>query len=696
MACLNIPLEIRYKPENLYLAGIIPGPVEPHGDRTNHYIRPLIEDLAVSWHRGVKYSRTALYPTGRSTRSAIAACVCDLVAARKTAALANHGARFFCSVCKCYHEKKYSPKEKGRVDIENWVLHDDQVRRCKAEEYRKAKTSRARDEIFTQHGLRWSALWILPYWKPGIQLVVDPMHCILEGAVQFHIRQVLHLDWVTAEHKEKEAAAFYCEFSPIPSNDEGDWTDNEKNSLSDIHRWLCAPLRNFEEATLGNLQKRLAKGHVRALVHVVTDLVPDEPGAKPQKRERKDYADILVEWRKQFPLRNDAPTSKFATPALLEFIRRVIHETATPSWVSTVPQHFGAKTTGTLKASEWRTLAEIYLPIALVLFWSDQTRYPTPELQRHFKDVLDHTMALFIAIRLACLRTTNPARITAYEENMQQYVRDLQTLHPMAGLRTNLHMALHIPEFLRQFGPVHSWWTFPFERLIGILQRLPTNGTTGQEEATMLHTYLQAASLRRWVAQRDCPVAIQEIKSLFDRIYGTPTDINNDGKISSNEESPEHTSSHDRIPPHLNGLVPAGSKLRAHFRHQGINYSRASTHLGNSLIEYHLDEGGAIVPGSIQHIYTDKNNHTVFLVRQQELAPAHTPNPFSPYSRFPAKIYSTSLSPSLKRVEPKHIFCHYARFDIDENHCVILSLHKVQCMTHTARLLGNHSPMSAL
>ncbi|KAF9228564.1 hypothetical protein BS17DRAFT_658857, partial [Gyrodon lividus] len=38
MACLNLPLDIRYKPENLYLAGIIPGPSQPSLKNLNHYI----------------------------------------------------------------------------------------------------------------------------------------------------------------------------------------------------------------------------------------------------------------------------------------------------------------------------------------------------------------------------------------------------------------------------------------------------------------------------------------------------------------------------------------------------------------------------------------------------------------------------------------------------------------------------------
>ncbi|KAG2067677.1 hypothetical protein BDR04DRAFT_1026634 [Suillus decipiens] len=38
MACLNLPLDIRYKPENMYLAGIIPGPKQPSLENLNHYI----------------------------------------------------------------------------------------------------------------------------------------------------------------------------------------------------------------------------------------------------------------------------------------------------------------------------------------------------------------------------------------------------------------------------------------------------------------------------------------------------------------------------------------------------------------------------------------------------------------------------------------------------------------------------------
>lgn len=43
MACLDLPLDIQYKPENLYLAGIIPRPKQPSLENLNHYICPLVQ-----------------------------------------------------------------------------------------------------------------------------------------------------------------------------------------------------------------------------------------------------------------------------------------------------------------------------------------------------------------------------------------------------------------------------------------------------------------------------------------------------------------------------------------------------------------------------------------------------------------------------------------------------------------------------
>ena len=39
----------------------------------------------------------------------------------------------------------------------------------------------------------------------------------------------------------------------------------------------------------------------------------------------------------------------------------------------------------------------------------------------------------------------------------------------------NYHMALHIPDMIKGFGPPHSFWCFSFERMNGILSGLPNS-----------------------------------------------------------------------------------------------------------------------------------------------------------------------------------------------------------------------------
>jgi len=134
MTSLNLPVDIRYKPENMYLAGIIPGPKQPSLENLNHYIRLLMKDLAISWECSVWYSRTANYPNRRVTRSAIALAVCDLPAACHLAAFAGVGSHFFCSACSCYHKSNY-----GRVDFNNWVPRDKNILCQYAEEWRECQ-----------------------------------------------------------------------------------------------------------------------------------------------------------------------------------------------------------------------------------------------------------------------------------------------------------------------------------------------------------------------------------------------------------------------------------------------------------------------------------------------------------------------------------------------------------------------------
>lgn len=147
-----------------------------------------------------------------------------------------------------------------------------------------------------------------------------------------------------------------------------------------------------------------------------------------------------------------------------------------------MPRNFGQAAAGTIKADEWHSLATLYLPIALATLWGDINGQKPASDDEHLA-VLDNAMALFQAVVIAMRYTITLKLASDYQMYIQQWVGELGQLFPYINAqkktRTNLHVVQHIYDFLLLFGPVISWWEFPFERLIGILQKVTTNGQSG-------------------------------------------------------------------------------------------------------------------------------------------------------------------------------------------------------------------------
>ena len=167
------------------------------------------------------------------------------------------------------------------------------------------------------------------------------------------------------------------------------------------------------------------------------------------------------------------------TSELLRHIRRVIKETTTPSWLGTVPYDFGDPKAGKMKADEWKTLCTVYLPLALVSKWGEGSLHSDVDQAVCCKQLLDHTMELVSAVWISLRRATSEEEIEKYERYIKNYIAGLRNIHPNVTPTANLHMATHIGDFMRLFGPVYSWWCFPFERLIGFVQRMPNNKKWG-------------------------------------------------------------------------------------------------------------------------------------------------------------------------------------------------------------------------
>jgi hypothetical protein len=166
------------------------------------------------------------------------------------------------------------------------------------------------------------------------------------------------------------------------------------------------------------------------------------------------------------------------TKAEMDEIRGDIVNMLRPSWLTSVPSEFGSASYGKLKADQWRVLGTTFLPVSLVRLWS-VVEVGNPRSEK-CRQILDVTMSLLSAVAIACSRVTSKKHAELYLNNMHSYLNGLKGLFPEYSFHPNHHMALHLRDYLLLYGPVHSWWTFPFERLIGILQRISTNYKIGR------------------------------------------------------------------------------------------------------------------------------------------------------------------------------------------------------------------------
>ncbi|KAE9383743.1 hypothetical protein BT96DRAFT_784224, partial [Gymnopus androsaceus JB14] len=313
-------------------------------------------------------------------------------------------------------------------DHKNWPRRDISELRRWSEAYRDARTHSERTAIVKNHGVRWSSFWLLEYWDPTRMLVIDAMHCILEGVVHYHCRHVLRLD---ASATQISADGFKYAF-------DWPWTlyDNEtvpeglkipeKQVLSviKVQKALSLAISGDKALTLEQLWSRLEnQGTLASLKFVAHTLeLPTtlhnlsakvsmmhvhracRTSKKPESIRaptgvaltKSHFIALLLDWRLNQPHNSTAFIIPTGTPETLSFIQHIIRYCTTASWLNSVPKNYGESNAGTIKADEWRTLSTVYLPIALIILWGDDDGCAPPSDSFLLK-AIDHTMALFQA-----------------------------------------------------------------------------------------------------------------------------------------------------------------------------------------------------------------------------------------------------------------------------------------------------------
>ncbi|MBW0577908.1 hypothetical protein O181_117623 [Austropuccinia psidii MF-1] len=98
LICLNLPPSDRLKPENVYVAGIIPGLKEPISLQLNYLLMPLTKGLKELW-QGYHFSPTSTGPSESFICVAILMAIADVVVMHKLTGFISHSENHFCNFC---------------------------------------------------------------------------------------------------------------------------------------------------------------------------------------------------------------------------------------------------------------------------------------------------------------------------------------------------------------------------------------------------------------------------------------------------------------------------------------------------------------------------------------------------------------------------------------------------------------------
>ena len=118
----NLPRTVQFKPENVIIVSMIPGPSEPDCNHLNPYLEPMVNDLIKLWQGVVIKSPGSVF-SSMILQAALSYISCDLSATRKVCGFYGYNANHGCSKClKVFPSTFNSPPDFSGYERDKWPL----------------------------------------------------------------------------------------------------------------------------------------------------------------------------------------------------------------------------------------------------------------------------------------------------------------------------------------------------------------------------------------------------------------------------------------------------------------------------------------------------------------------------------------------------------------------------------------------
>lgn len=141
-------------------------------------------------------------------------------------------------------------------------------------------------------------------------------------------------------------------------------------------------------------------------------------------------------------------------------VEQIVSKIKSPHDVGRLPLKISSSFSG-FTADQWRNWVNIYSVVSL-------------------KSIIhpDHLRCWLLFVRacnMLCTRIITTDAINAAHCYLVEFCRQYTCLYGEENCTPNMHLHLHLKECLLDYGPVQSFWCFPFERFNGVMGKYHTN-----------------------------------------------------------------------------------------------------------------------------------------------------------------------------------------------------------------------------
>ncbi|KAF8887304.1 hypothetical protein BD779DRAFT_1470716 [Infundibulicybe gibba] len=497
---------------------------EQSPDEIQRYLRPIISDLLRLWKEGVRII-TPSHPNGRIVRVALVALVCDKPAAHKIAGFGSHSHTYFSTTTWVSTKDRGAP---GSFERGAFPPRTDAEQRRLGEEYRKLANKTAHINFVKVNATRYTQLSCLPYFNLVDQVIIDPMHNLFLGLVNTHFYNI----WIQSKilcpkhellvlHKMLDDFVLPGTSGKLPKEigipAGGSLTADQWLLLSTVFSpiiipqlWsACMPHDDDDNRLLINKRAKViaksliakkAKAQGQAEKARIAEEKKQEKAwiaeakraekARIAEEKRADKAKIAEEKRikkariatekkngKRKAVTQDVDDMPLQIPPLPPGsfpVDTPSHATTNPLGPSTSEAPpLGAQPSGTggrdMQDGEHDGDGD-----------KDEGEFSLhPDDPKNF-------LKLCSALKLLTQCSLTDQDINKAEALLRDYCNELMTLYGQDVIKPNHYYAMDVADCSRNFGPLHDFWSFLFERLNKILKSYKTNNHANEFQRTCL------------------------------------------------------------------------------------------------------------------------------------------------------------------------------------------------------------------